>query len=60
MLPRPGYPLEYKPLPPTPRVSEPTSDNFTKFQINLRLPSKIDLLTVKMKWSLEMETTQLE
>ena len=38
ILPRQGAPLEYKPLPPTPKVSEPICDNYTKFQINLKLP----------------------
>ena len=60
ILPRPGMPLEYRPLQPTPKVQEPQQDNYTRFQISARLPPKIDLASVKVKYSKVMETQQLE
>jgi hypothetical protein len=54
--PLPGQPLEYKKLVPTPRVAEPIYDNYTRFQIMLKPPEKVDLSTIKVKWSRAIET----
>ena len=53
-------PLAYKELQRTPRPGEPQRENYSRFEIKLRLPAKVDLSKVKVLWSKEKETAEQE
>lgn len=52
--------LAYRDLRPTPRPQEPEKDNYQRFEIKLKLPTKLDLKQVKVVWSKEKETAEQE
>jgi len=54
----PAGPLAYRELQATPRPSEPSKENYQRFEIKLRIPEKIDLSKVKVLWSKEKETAE--
>ena len=51
-------PLAYRPLAPTMKPDEVTNDNYSRFQIKLKIPKTIDLKNCKVLWSKEKETAE--
>ena len=55
-------PLKNKPVQQTPIPNAPMTDNFVKYRVNLAntIPNKINLLKVKILWSIEKQQEQEE
>jgi len=48
-------PVQKIPAPPAPQT-----ENFLKYRLNVQIPKKVDLLTVKILWSKKMEDEETE
>lgn len=53
-------PMAYRELQETKRPTEITNDNYTRFEHKIRLPQTIDLSKVKVLWSKEKQTAEME